>query len=93
MYLTSKHNQMPVMGRLPGSYKFLLLGCIFIASFGYIWDGYKQKSTNACLQRLEHGKQTAMANYGKANNAAEKKMAAKYAGYLAQNSDKVCDGL
>jgi hypothetical protein len=93
MYLASKQDQVPLMGELPGSYKFLLLGCIFLASFGYVWDGYKQKSTNACLQRLEQGKQSAMAQYGKATSPADKKIAAKYAGYLAQNSDKVCDGL
>lgn len=78
---------------LPGNYRFLMLTCILIASLGYVADGYKQKSTNACLQRLEQGKHKAMANFGKANTAEQKKMAAKYANYLVQNSDKVCDGL
>ncbi len=93
MYLASKNEPPPMMGNLPGSYKFLLLGFIFIASFGYIWDGYKQRSTNACLRRIESSKQSAIAQYGKANNAIDKKKAAQYAGYLVQNSAKVCDGL
>ena len=37
-----------------------------------------------------------MQNYGKAmktGSAIDKKLAAQYAGYLAQNSDKACEGL
>lgn len=96
MYLVTKDEQMPFMEKLPGSYKFLILGCIFIASFGYVWDGYKQKSTNACLQRLESDRNTAALNYSKAMKGGsinEKRLAAQYAKYLSQNSDKVCDGL
>ncbi len=96
MYVVTKDEQMLLVERLPGSYRFLILACIFIASFGYIWDGYKQKSTNACLQRLENNRHTAAANYGKAmksGNASDKRLAAQYARYLSQNSEKVCDGL
>ncbi|MEM9469135.1 MAG: hypothetical protein AAF988_03140 [Pseudomonadota bacterium] len=87
---------MPLIRDLPANYKLLLLGCIFVSSFGYVWDGYKQKSANACLERLEQSHRVAMANYDKASrsgNAVSKRVAAQYAGYLAQNSDKVCDGL
>ena len=81
---------------LPGNYKFLMLACILIASLGYVADGYKQKSTNACLKRMETNRKAAMSNFDRAsktNNALDKKLAAQYAGYLSQNSDKVCEGL
>ncbi|NQZ14591.1 MAG: hypothetical protein HRT94_07195 [Alphaproteobacteria bacterium] len=96
MHLVHKEDPVSLWGNLPGSYRLLVLGCVFIASFGYVWDGYKQKSTNACMQRLEHSRRAAMQNYGKAmktGSAIDKKLAAQYAGYLAQNSDKACEGL
>lgn len=81
---------------LAGNYKFLMLACILIASLAYVADGYKQKSTNACLKRMEANRQAAMSNFDRAsktNNALDKRLAAQYAGYLSQNSDKVCEGL
>jgi len=46
------------------------------------------------MERIESNKKQAIAAYGKAGERAiSKKKAAQYAGYLAQNSDRLCDGL
>lgn len=73
-----------------------MMACILISILGYVADGYKQKSTNACLKRIEGNKKMAMSNFDRAsktNNAIDKKLAEQYARYLSQNSDKVCEGL
>lgn len=92
MYVQRRANTL----ELPGNYKFLMAACILISILGYVADGYKQKSTNACLKRIEGNKKMAMSNFDRAartNNALDKKLAAQYTGYLSQNSDKVCKGL
>ncbi|NCT05163.1 MAG: hypothetical protein GW769_00125 [Alphaproteobacteria bacterium] len=92
MYMRQRANKL----ELPGNHKFLMLACILISALGYVADGYKQKSTNACLKRIEGNKKIAMSNFDRAsktNNVIDRKLAAQYAGYLSQNSDKVCDGL
>ena len=81
---------------LRGNYKFLVFSCIALSSLGYLADGYKQKSTNACLKRIEKSKQSSMSAFqavSKTSDPAERRLAAQYMGYLSQNSEKVCDGL